>query len=88
MIDLDRMRYEAAFWAQVAGDARRTVFCTPEDAPRVQRAVDKADVRHMITVHASPACPPGHILVVDEPALEAAQHQAIQRMLTQWRFPA
>ena len=86
MIDLDRMRYEVAFWAQIAGDAKRTLICTPEDASRIEMLVADMDVGHIFAVRVSPACPTGQILIVDDPAFEGAHNETMQRMLRQWRF--
>lgn len=52
-------------------DAQRTLICEPARVDAVRSAVETLGARARFTVKASPACPPGKILVLDEQALEA-----------------
>jgi hypothetical protein len=70
---------EIRFLMQAHADSQRTLMCTPDQAPAVQAAVDQLGVGGTFTVKASPVCPPGKILVLDEQALEASWRQTIQR---------
>lgn len=65
------------FWEQVDGDAKRTVLCEPDRAAEVRALVEERGYDH-ITVLASPACPEGRYLVIDEQALEAANRETMQ----------
>ncbi|UPZ27697.1 hypothetical protein MUK60_07595 [Streptomyces sp. LRE541] len=67
------------FWQQIEGDAKRTVLCEPHRLDEIQAAVQQRGLTDTITVHASRACPPGKLLVLDDSAMEAAWQQAIQR---------
>ena len=84
--DLQRALDTTRFWKQIEGDAKRTLLCTVEDAPRVQEAVDRYNAGHVFTVLASPACPQGQIIVMDEAALQASANQALQRSMKNWRI--
>ncbi len=84
--EVNRIRDDVRFWCQITGDAQRTLICTPDDAPRIRQAIADADAGHAFTVAASLACPPGQVIVVDTPALEAANRAALQRTLTDLRF--
>lgn len=64
---------------QVAADARRTLVCEPGRVDAVRSAVDQAGAAGLFTVRASPVCPAGRILVLDEQAMEASWQQTIQR---------
>lgn len=70
---------EIRFHMQLAADSRRTLVCEPDRLASVQAAVDQLDAGDVFTVKASPVCPPGRILVLDEQALEASWRQTIQR---------
>ena len=73
---------DEAFWAQVQGDAKRTVLCEPYRADEVRAAVEARGYGDVLTVLASPYCPEGKLLVIDEGAMEASGRQALQRV---WR---
>lgn len=72
---LDQIR----FLMQVHTDAQRTLICEPDRVHAVQAAVDQLGAASTFTVKASPVCPLGKILVLDERALEASRRQTIQR---------
>lgn len=73
------MTDDEQFWQQIEGDAKRTVLCEPHRLDEIQAAVQQRDLTDTITVRASPACPPGKLLVLDDSAMEAAWQQTIQR---------
>lgn len=66
------MLTEVRFWAQVIGDAKRTVLCPPDLESRCKGYVDARGLSGIITVVASPGCPPDQIFVIDTPAIQAA----------------
>lgn len=70
---------EIRFHMQVALDARRTLLCEPDQVTAVQAAVDQLGVGGTFTVKASPVCPAGKLLVLDEQAMEASWRQTVQR---------
>lgn len=69
---------EVRFWAQVTGDAKRTVVCSPDMESRVKGWVDARGVGAVLTVKASPVCPDGRVLVIDEQAVAAAWREELQ----------
>lgn len=87
MSDLGDVYTSMAFWAQIEGDAKRTVYCEPHRVDEIRAAVKEGGYGHILTVRASPACPEGQLLVVDEPALEAYQRESLQRMMRSPFFP-
>lgn len=70
---------EVRFWAQVIGDAERTVICHPELESRCKGYVTARGLDHLITVLANRFCPEDKIFVIDGNALEASLRQALQR---------
>jgi hypothetical protein len=70
---------EIRFWEQIAGDAKRTVLCEPHHVNEIQAAVNERDLAGILTVRASPFCPEGKLLVLDDSAMEASWQQTIQR---------
>ncbi|WP_435279154.1 hypothetical protein [Streptomyces sp. 1222.5] len=67
------------FWDQIQGDAKRTILCEPHRVDEVRDAVDERGYSEILTVRASPACPEGKLLVLDDSAMEASWRQTIQR---------
>lgn len=78
------MLTEVRFWAQVIGDSKRTVICTPDLESRVKGWVDARDMGALIKVIANPACPPNQIFVIDEQAIEANFQQSITKPHRYW----
>ena len=70
---------ELALIAQEQGDAKRTLICEPERAEEVRAAVARMGRSHLYTVSASPACPAGKILILDDQALQASMNQTFLR---------
>jgi hypothetical protein len=75
---------EVRFWAQIIGDAKRTVFCAPDLESRIKGWVDARGMGGIITVIASPGCPEGRIFIADTPAMQATMNQAMSRPITIW----
>jgi hypothetical protein len=69
---------DEAFWAQVEGDAKRTVLCEPGRFDEIQAVIDERGYDH-ITLRASPFCPPGRLLVIDDSAMDASWRQTVKR---------
>ncbi|MFH9765159.1 hypothetical protein ACH4N4_30500 [Streptomyces microflavus] len=70
---------EARFFAQIIGDAQRTVLCEPHRVTEIQETVSRLGMAGIVTVKASKVCPVGKLLVLDEQALEASLRQAASR---------
>ncbi|MEV7112347.1 hypothetical protein [Streptomyces anulatus] len=71
---------ELRFTTQVMNDAKRTLICEPDKADEVRALIEARGAAGTFRVKASGACPPGRILVLDEPALTAAQNQTLQQI--------
>lgn len=71
---------DVAFIAQVRGDARRTIFAHPDEAPGLRAAIDQLRAQDVITVKASPIPDKGTAYVMDDAAFEASQAQFLQRL--------
>jgi hypothetical protein len=72
---------DMCFWAQILQDARRTIYCHPDDAAVLQQAVQDQGIAHLYTVTSSPIPASGQMYLLDHQALEATQRQALRR----WR---
>lgn len=70
------MLTEVRFWAQVIGDVKRTVVCSPEMESRCKGYVDARGLGGLITVKASSGVPDTTLLVIDEGAIAAAVAEA------------
>lgn len=88
MPDLNDVLTEMRFWSQVMTDARRTVFCPPEWESRCRGFVDARGLGGLITVVATPLCPPNRIIVADEQAMEASWRQTLQTWRPEPLYPA
>jgi len=77
--DLGDIYTDLAFWGQIRGDAKRTVLCEPERLNEIQAAAEQCGYSDRVTVRASPLCPAGKLLVLDDSAMEASWQQTIQR---------
>lgn len=73
---------EVRFWAQVVGDSKRTVLCPPDLESRCMGYVAARGLAHLISIRASPFCPPNRILVMDEQAIEASLARPVRIRLT------
>lgn len=78
------MLSEIKFWQQVMTDAQRTVICSPEMESRCKGFVEARGLAGIITVKASPVVPNDRLIVLDEQALQAANHQAMTRPIRLW----
>lgn len=63
---------EVRFWAQVMGDSKRTVMCSPDLESRCKGYVDTRGLGGVITIKASRLIPDNQILVIDEQSIEAS----------------
>lgn len=77
---------EIRFWAQIVGDQQRTIICEPHRIDEIRGAVEQRGYDSFLTVRASPACPEGKLLILDENAMEASQRQLFQRAAKDIRF--
>lgn len=68
------------FWQQVEGDAKRTILCEPHRVDEIQAIIDERGYGHL-ALRASPFCPEGKLLVIDDGAIEAGFQQALQRSI-------
>lgn len=62
---------EVKFWSQVFGDAKRTILCPPDLESRVKGYIAARGMGGVLTVEASPVCPPEQIIVIDEQGMTA-----------------
>jgi hypothetical protein len=76
---------EVHFWAQVIGDAKRTVICSPDLESRVKGWVEARGMGGIITVQAGPFVPDNRLYIIDTPALDASLQQSIQEGIRNWR---
>jgi len=74
-----RLMDEIRFWDQVTQDAKRTIYCHPDDCDRICQAVVEQGTAHVFTVRRSPFAKAGQLLVVDEQALDAGMREWAQR---------
>ncbi|MFE9850312.1 hypothetical protein ACFYPN_16080 [Streptomyces sp. NPDC005576] len=72
---------EVRFFAQIIGDARRTIICEPHLVDEIREVVDRAKMAGILTVKTSLACPPGQLVVIDEQAMEAEMNQAASQTI-------
>lgn len=70
---------EARFFAQIIGDAQRTILCEPHRVDEIREAVARFGMAGIVTVKSSRVCPVGKLLVLDEQAMEASLRQAASR---------
>lgn len=85
MSDLGDIYTNIAFWQQIQGDAKRTVLCEPHRVDEVRALIEERSYDH-ITVLASPACPEGQFIIIDEQALDAAHRQMMQQATRHFRW--
>lgn len=72
------MLTEVRFWAQVIGDAKRTVVCNPDLESRIKGWVDARGMGGIIKVEPSPHAPMDRVFVIDEQAIAAAKNRPFQ----------
>ena len=70
---------EVRFWAQVVGDARRTIICPPDLESRIKGWLSARDLLGFHTVEVNEYMPADRIFVVDQGALDAYMAQAMGR---------
>jgi hypothetical protein len=77
--DVERMLTEIRFYEQILGDSKRTILCQPSMLDAIREVVERRGVGHIYAVRASPVCPDGKLLLLDEQAIEASFQQVAQR---------
>jgi hypothetical protein len=70
---------EIRFWAQVAGDARRTIVCPPDLESRIKGWLSARDMLGFHAVEVNQYMPADRIFVVDQGVLDAYMAQAMNR---------
>lgn len=83
---LQRMLTAICFHEIVREEARRTILCEPHREHAIRAAVDQAGAADILTVKASPACPEGKLLVMDEGAFEAQHREWLQGFAKRMRL--
>lgn len=81
MSDLSRLLDEIRFYEIARQESRRLILCEPHRVDQIRAAVDQADATDILTVRASPACPDGKLIVIDEGAIDAQWNEWAQRMM-------
>lgn len=76
---MNELLTEMRFWRTVLANAERTIYCSPEEAERVQDWVEANPLASGITVRMHICVPPGALYVVDENGLRADLNEAVQR---------
>lgn len=67
------------FWAQIRGDAKRTVLCEQHRLDEIQAVVEERGLGDILTVRGSAFCSEGTLLIIDEGGIEALCRQIVQR---------
>lgn len=79
--DVQRLLDAIAFQAIVEAESKRTLIVEPHRHAQIQAAVDGAGANRWLTVRASPVCPTGKILIIDEQAMDAGIIEAASRSI-------
>ena len=79
MDEVERMLIDIRFYEQIAGDAKRTILCQPAMVAAVEEVIAAKGAERLFKVLASPVCPEGKLLIIDEQGLEASFRAAAQR---------
>lgn len=82
-----RMLDAIQFYEIARQEAKRTILCEPHLEHAIRAAIDQLDGASVFTVQASPACPPGKLIILDPQALAAAEREFIQGLSRQPLFP-
>jgi hypothetical protein len=79
---------EVRFWAQIIGDARRTIMCSPDNESRIKCWIDARGMSGVLTVEATPFVADDTIYVLDVQAANAAmERRALQDLKERFRLP-
>lgn len=70
---------EIRFWAQIVGDARRTIVCSPDLESRVKGWLSARGLDRIHTVEVNQYMPTDKIFIVDSGAFNAYMAQAMNR---------
>lgn len=68
---MNGMLTEIKFWSQVMTDAKRTIFCSPENESRCKGYIAARGLSGLLTVIVSPAVADNRLFIVDEQAIRA-----------------
>lgn len=78
-LTVSEMLTELRFWAQVTGDARRTIICPPDLESRIKGWLSARGLLGFHAVEVHEYMPDGRIFVVDQGAINAYMAQAMNR---------
>lgn len=78
MSELDRLLGAIRFYDIARAEAKRTILCEPHREHQIRAAVDQLGAADILTVRASPACPEGKLLVIDEGVIDAQWQETLQ----------
>lgn len=76
---MSEMLTDVRFWQQVMTDAKRTVFCSPENESRCKGYIAARGLEWLIAVKATPAVPDDRLFVVDEEAIKATTAEILSK---------
>src|SRR5690348_17024114 len=62
---------EVRFWAQVIGDARRTIVCSPELESRLKMSIAARGLDGIYTVEVSRFVPDNRVIIIDQQAIDS-----------------
>lgn len=80
--EMQRHMTNMAFARQIAGDARRHIWCHPDRVDAIRDRIEELGLADTVTVQASLAVvDPDQAIIVDTAAMEAARRQFDQQML-------
>ena len=63
---MSEMLTEVRFWAQVIGDAKRTIICDPDLESRIKAWIDARGMGGILAVSPSPYVPRNTILILSD----------------------
>lgn len=75
---------EVRFWAQVIGDAKRTIMCNPDAESRIKGWIDARGMAGLLTVKPSPYVPENRIFILDEQGMQANLNERLARPIKFW----
>lgn len=80
MSELERMLTAIRFYEIAREESRRVILCEPEFEHGLRALIDQLGAADVLTVRASPACPQGNLLVIDDGAIDAQWNEWVQGM--------
>jgi hypothetical protein len=76
----DRLVTEVNYLEIARQEARRTLLCHPDAAPRLRAAITASDLADILTVREASHLEPGQIIVIDEAAYQAGTAELLQKI--------